>query len=455
MDAFQGLGHSGIHGDRASGGILASLFEEEIERVIHKQYLNGTAPMLALLQGTKKEDVESTKFDWVVQTIENVSLPLTTLGGAAQAAGVYTNAARTTLYTNSGALGAIVYAQVLDAAGDHALMDQVRVRHEVLLRKSTSASMDCVGVVIDVVKGTGDDYIAIRLAQADPNTVGTTGWNMVRVIGSYSPENALAPEAITLKPETLYNNVQNFWDSVKLSDEALIQPLKIGDRLNEQKGNVLDLHTMQIEQAMIYGTRFEGFDPVTGEPYRLMMGLKNFAVSYGLTANYTEDIGDYLGRTFLEGGQDWLDDQFATIFKFGGPSRIAWVGTGVQKALKRIAQAYGTITIEPGKLSWGLAVQRLITDWGEIYMRTHPLFSHDSCDAYSMLIFDPKNVKYVRLKGRDTKYLPDKNRSAALGGDNQRDGITEGWRTKCSLKYYHGNETAFLTGVGQNNTLAA
>lgn len=450
-DVWQGPGTTGIGAARTGSGINASQRVSLIEKVIHRQYLNGSAPLLAMMQGSQKETVDKTDFKWFTKLVQAVSEHLTR-NGTTQGYGTYVDANAATLYTSGAAANRVLYVRVLDTAGDLSTMDQFRQQQEVLLRREGNISMDCVGM-IDSVNRSGC-IIGVRLSQADPNTTGSTNWDVIRVIGNISPENGVAPESISLKPSLHENYIQTFWDPVRLSSEAMVEPLETGSRYLETKKDALDMHTMAIEQAMIYGKGFERISAINNQPERAMTGLIPF-----IKANAPANVGDYRadtdysGFTWLEGGWEWIEKWLSVVFKYGSAERLGFCGTGTITALKWLADKSGQINLEPGsKTSFGLVVTKWVTDFGVVGLKTHPLFSHDLTDAYSAVIFDPKNVRYVRFKGLDTKYLPDPNKGK--GGDNVVDGVVEGWRTKCSMKIYLPNEAIYINGFGKKNTLA-
>ena len=452
LTAWKGPSDTGVGATLAGSGLHVDERPKSWERLIHKQYMNGTAPMLALLNGSRKEAVSDPEFNWWTKQILPTSEPLTLdSDGVSQGSGVYTNAGLTaaTLYTSAAAAGTPLHLRVLDTT--NIVLNQFRAQDEVLLRNESYPARDCVAKVTNVTPTSHS--LEVILLQADPNTSGSTSWNRVRLIGQIMPELATAPKAVSLKPTKYYNLIQEFQEPVSISDTLLQTELRTTNDLRlDRKADALDMHMMKIEQALIFGYRYEAVSPVNNEPERAMMGMVPFLKANGGLTGGFPSASAYGGQTWLEGGWPWIREQLAVIFKFGGPERLAFCGTGTMNAIEELAAYHGTISLDVGQTTFGMAVARWVSVFGTILFKTHPLFSHDPTDSKSMLVFDPANVRYVHLKNRDTHYISDN--SMMEGGSTSVDGIVEFWKTKCSAKFYHPNEWAYLTGFGDPNVLA-
>ncbi|MHC4703620.1 MAG: SU10 major capsid protein, partial [Planctomycetota bacterium] len=95
--------------------------------------------------------------------------------------------------------------------------------------------------------------------------------------------------------------------------------------------------------------------------------------------------------------------------------------------------------------TYGLQIRTLVHAWGELKLVNHPLFSEHSTWTKNMYIVDTRNVLYRYLKGRDTRFLRERQ-------GNGEDRVTHEFMTKCSLEVRHerthGIATAIDTFVG-------
>ena len=82
-----------------------------------------------------------------------------------------------------------------------------------------------------------------------------------------------------------------------------------------------------------------------------------------------------------------------------------------------------------------MTVTRLVCPFGELMLKTHPLFNQITDPVFntadtSMTVLDMKNVRYVSLEGSDTKYQQDL-------AENGLDGLKSGYLTECGLEVNH------------------
>ena len=93
-----------------------------------------------------------------------------------------------------------------------------------------------------------------------------------------------------------------------------------------------------------------------------------------------------------------------------------------------------------GIKEYGMNVSRLVSPFGELVFKTHPLFNQmkggtTTSTAYYgaeswMFVLDMGEIKYVHLKDSDTKYQPDLQA-------NGMDGLKSGYLTECSIEVHH------------------
>jgi len=134
--------------------------------------------------------------------------------------------------------------------------------------------------------------------------------------------------------------------------------------------------------------------------------------------------------TWMDDGLDWLDEKFMQLFRYGETDKLAFVGDGALMAINKLARKYGTWNYTVTTKQFGIQVAELICPFGSLTMKTHPLFSHEPTNQNSMLIFEPKNVKYRYIT--DTTFHKDDEEH----GHNRYDGKKEEYLTEAGLEYH-------------------
>jgi len=155
----------------------------------------------------------------------------------------------------------------------------------------------------------------------------------------------------------------------------------------------------------------------------------------------------YSGLTWLQGGEEWLDEKLELIFRYGKADKLAFVGSGTSLGINRLAKTHGNIQLTPMTMAYGLQVKEWIHPQGRIFLMTHPLFSYEATTRNAMLILEPEMLQYTYLD--DTMFIPDKNNT----GFNRVDGTKEEWLTECGLEFHHPLRFGYLTGFNTNNAV--
>jgi hypothetical protein len=109
------------------------------------------------------------------------------------------------------------------------------------------------------------------------------------------------------------------------------------------------------------------------------------------------------------------------------------------------------MTLTSRQAEYGIKVMEWITPFGVIYLKRHPLLSYETNFANSMVLFEPKRLRYRYMKGRDTAFRPDDRLTKGTWTD--KDSIKEGWLSECGLEYHVEPCFGVLHGVGKDNTV--
>jgi len=329
-----------------------------------------------------------------------------------------------------------------------------RVGHQVLMRYTGNYAVDVNGLVTSV--NTSQLNVGVKLIEDDDNdsTYSIDDCDRLLVIGNANAEGANMPDAISYDPVEWSNYTEIFRTSLSITRTARLTRLRTGDAYREAKRECLELHSIEMEKAFLWGYKWAGTGE-NGKPKRTTMGLIR-ALQYGSDGSSNVGVSDsfkvnttYSGDTWLQSGKDWLDTYFEQMFRYGKGEKLAFVGSGALLGINRLAETYGTIQINPKTKAYGLAVNEWITPFGIVNMVTHPLFSFEATNRHSMVIFEPTGLRYRFIT--DTTFFSDEEKQNT--GWTRRDGTDEEYLTEAGLEYHHPNGWGYLNGVGEDNSL--
>ena len=399
---------------------------------ILRLYPNGTAPLTAILSKMGEQRVDDPRFQWWTKALATQRATVT---------GVYTNATLATALAAAGTSGQTLYVKMAEADAD-----QLRAGHQVLLRDASDNTVDVNAKVTTVVKNGANSYASCKLLEADDNSSNNnlTNCDTLLIIGNINPEGGAIPDAVAYDPTKYYNYTQILRTPLEITRTARKTRLRTADAYQEAKREALELHSIEMEKAFLWGIRTENTG-ANGKPERTTLGLIP-SIRTNVPANvvdYTQD-SDYSGQSWLTGGEEWLDAKLEVIFRYGSMEKLAFAGSGALLGINRLAKAGGQINMKAREVAYGIKVTEWITPFGSIYIKTHPLFSYEVTNRNSMVIFEPKLLKYKYID--DTKFIKDQE---AKGTDGSKDE----YLTECGLEYHHPSATGYFTGLNTDNAL--
>ena len=403
-------------------------------------YPNGTAPLTAVLSKMGEQKVDDPQFHWWTKS-------LASQGGTVTA--IYTDAALSTLYSSGGTAGDTVYAKVAEAVAD-----EFREGHQVLLRDASDQNVDCVAKATAVVKNGASSYVACKLLEDDDNGATTShdlsDCDTILIIGNVNAEGAAIPDAIAYDPTKWYNFTQIFRTPLEITRTAKLTHLRTADSYKEAKRESLELHSIEMEKAFLFGIRTENTGS-NGKPERTTLGLIP-AIKSGASDNVNDYSlnSDFSGQTWLQGGEEWLDTYLEQIFRYGANDKLAFAGSGAILGINRLAKSGGQIQLSNvSTTDYGLKVANWTTPFGVIHVKTHPLFSYEATTRNCMVIFEPAKLKYKYIS--DTMFKKDPAMKQA--GFTAYDGTKEEWLTEAGLEYHHPTCFGYLTGFNTDNSV--
>src|SRR3990172_1796370 len=376
-------------------------------------YPNGMAPLTAILSMLGSEKVDDPQFHWWTQEQSAV---------AGAVAGVFTLPDLSVAYVSGGAIGDVLYVQVTTV-----LANRIREGHKILLRDASDYRVDVVGKVTGVTRGTTNSVLAVRLLEADDNSPDNdlSDCDNFKIIGNINPEGGEMPDAIALNPTKVYNYTQIFRTPLSITRTARKTQLRTGDQYQKAKSEALEMHSWEMELAFLWGIRTENIGD-NGKPERTTMGVINFIRQYAAANcdDYTLNA-TYAGQTWVTGGQTWLNNLLEQIFRYGAAEKLVLCGSGFLMGIDALAQAGGTINLQPGAKTYGMEIRQWLTPFGVINMKTHPLFSYDATTRNMGVVLEPKELTYRYID--DTSFYGESSQKTHAEGYGQPrvDGIND------------------------------
>ena len=370
---------------------------------------NGDTPLLGLTAAMKKRETDDPEFNWWEKSLSTRRLQLTSSATAL-------TSSNTTV--------------TLDATNGNGKS----VKEGDLLRVAETGEI--VRVTADP---TSDTSITIQRSWGDTaataldtTAAGKNPWLIV--IGSVYEEGSLAPSGVNFDPTKKYNYTQIFRGTLEMTRTASKTRLRTGDAVKEAKRECLQYHGIDMERAFWLGDRIE--TTVNGKPARSLGGYLWLLSNYNSGSNIANAKTDYPSGVTMAGLEEYMYD----IFQYGSSEKMAFCGNRSLLTISQIVRKNSQFNIQSGIKEYGMDVSRLMTPFGTLVLKNHPLFNQDvggttAGTAYYgmeswMAVCDMAQFKYVYLTGSDTKYEP-------VLQSNGMDGMQSGYITECSLEIAH------------------
>jgi len=397
---------------------------------------NGMAPLTAIMSKMSSEETSDPVFHWFSKSLPEQSGAVT---------GIYTDSGLSTPYSSSGAAGNTLYVKMALATIEH-----FKPGHVVLLRDASDSTMNVVARVSARTDNGASSYLTVVLLEADDNssTGDLSDCDRILIIGSAYEEGADIPSSISYDPTQYENYTQIFRTSLDITRTARKTRIRTGDQYKEMKREALQLHSIEQERAYIFGVKYAGTG-ANGRPLRTTMGIWNWIKTYAPTNvdDYTLNA-DYHGQTWISGGKAWLDSYLEQLFRYGSEEKLAFCGSGALLGIQKLVWANGSYNISVKEKAFGISVTEWITPFGVVNIKTHPLFSLESSLRNSMMIIEPKHLKYRYID--DTFFK--KDNSEREGGYTAYDLTREEYLTEAGLEFHHPSVHGILNGVGVNHS---
>ena len=371
------------------------------------------APLTALTSLMKDKSSDDPHFHWFTKTLDDRRLKLS----AALAAGTPGAAATLTV----------------DAT----------FKPAIIVYKNTVLYVEATGELLFVTADpTTTTSIAVTRAfggstnaAADPAVAGTNPY--VLIVGTAFEEGSDAPSGVNFDPHELYNYTQIFRRTLEITRTAAKTRLRTGDAVKEARRECLEYISVDMERAFILGTR--SLNTLNGKPQRTTGGII-WQIQQAAPAN----IVSFAAPGSITMNQ--LEVQLETLFRYGSYEKMAFTGNGALLAIQQIVRKNTAYQIFANEKEYGMRVTRLITPFGELVLKAHPLFTQNAGGtnggtAYQgmtnwMLIMDMERMRYRYLTDSDLDYQTKLE-------PNGLDGMKSGYLAECGIEIEFA-ETCFL-----------
>lgn len=385
-----------VLGLRGTGSFDADVRPKNYREGILLLFPNASAPLTALMSKLGEEATDDPEFKWFEKGLPAQSLTM---------AGAQASTSDTVLLLTASA----------------GMNKRVKPGH-VLLNTAT-------GEIVWVVDSSVTDQITVDRAQGSVAATAIGASDVWLVIGSANQEGASVGESVTYDPDTKTNYTQIFRNVLNVTNTAIATRIRYADGqyIKEARREVLELHSIEMERAFLFGSAKSD----SGEqPVRTTGGLTHFV---------TTNVVDFGGTVSIDDLEDFLED----VFEDGSTEKLALVGNRSLNTLNKLMRDNYTITATPETSTYGMKMTQIITPYGTLQLKQHPLLSKDGFEDWGFVI-DTAKLKYRFLRGRDTMY----RENVQNPGD---DATKNEFLTECGLEINH--QTAH--GIFKNATNVA
>ena len=230
------------------------------------------------------------------------------------------------------------------------------------------------------------------------------------IIGNANQEFATMPAIKDGADTTVKNNVQIFRTAFGISGSMNATETLTGKDLPYLRRKKAIEHAIDIERAFLFGEKNTG-----GAPNRTR-------TTAGVIALATQNAGTFTNNAAVTFGN--IGRWFESIFRYGSSEKILLASSRWITLLDNLGEA--KLQTVPKDETYGIAVSRLLTHHGELYVIKHHLLEGPYINR--AIALDMECLKYRYLSGRDTKLRT--NIQA-----NDADGVVDEYLTECGLEF--------------------
>jgi len=372
-------------------------------------YPNGKLPLTALTGMMKSESTDDPVFHWFNKNLNDRRLKLTA---------DLTNVA-TTIPVNNAYNTAFTVKN-----GDMLFFEQTGELMRVSVDPTANNS-----ITVTRAQG-GTTAVAFTFATQNP---------YLSVVGSAYEEGSLAPTGVSFDPVEASNYTQIFRSTLEMTRTASKTRLRTGDQVKEAKRECLEYFGIDMERAFWFNAN-KALVTINSKPARLTSGVI-----------YQIPVGNRIAAP--AGGKitmDWIEVLMQRIFAYGSNEKMLFGGNAILGGVGAAVRKNSAYNIQSGVKEYGMSVTRITSPFGELVLKTHPLFNQmagglggDAATAFTAManngvILDMDRVKYRYIT--DVEYQKD---LTAIG----LDGMKSGYLAECGIELHDPITHFYVTGV--------
>lgn len=426
---------TGLRGSASFGadGSLARRPENWREMIL-MLYPNGQAPLTALTALMGSEATTDPIYHWFEKELPSQAVTVT---------GVYSDALTTAWTAASKSQGASVWVKMAEADAKN-----FKAGHIITVRAPASGVMasNIFQVLISAAPtlNGASSYVTGNLISATFTSLASSSYTAAQVGGSAYPEGDTSGMSIGYDPTEYSNYTQIFRNSLENTRTAAKTKLRTGDAVVQAKKETLELHSIEMERAFLFNGSKYVTTGTNGQPLRITAGVRGFITT---NKNDFRAAGGVGSTTWAGSAADaqknynWLMDRLEELFRYGSQEKIAFCGSGVLLAIQKLLAALSSsqVALTPTTLAYGFKVQELVTPFGSLMLKSHPLMTMDASTRSDMYCLDTKYIKYRYVD--DTKYKPEIQA-------NDLDGSKSEYITEAGLEVQFERSHAIINGLG-------
>lgn len=371
--------HSGIVGDRV--GDLSS-------RVLMMGY-TGTAPLLALSSGMRKEAAGDTAFNWT----EDAHISGSTTGVGTQGTGV-------------------TALQVVDTT--------IWTKNSIVMNQSTGEFMFVTSV---------DSTVQATVVRGFAGTTAATVANgdVLQSVGSAFEEGGGKPEAVAQRGETRTNYVQIFKNGWAITGTAKAVKYHTGSQLALNRSMALGYHLEDQERSFLFGR--PAVTVVNNKQFRMSGGIQYHIENFGGLVTSANQGG--AGQMNLTGLRSFLRQIFDRNVKGLPNERIAFTGSAVIELIQTMVLKDTNYQIYVDEGTWGIKIWTLKGFNGDLKLMTHPLFTENTLWGRWIMALHPGLLaKRVLRDTWEETFGADRSNNAGVDADEGFIAIEQGWQVQ-------------------------
>lgn len=435
---------------RGTGDWATNQVPESWAQYILYEKPNGSAPMFAMQSMFREETVDSHTHHWWTKTLPTQALSVTADAALYIDAGLVTKYVYGSHLASHGTQGKSIYLKVTLAFAQECKKDST-----IILRDSDQLTVDVRARVQDITYDGAQSVLHLILLETDDNHTTSATYNLstvdrILIYGNAVPEGSTAPDAIGYDPVEYTNYIQEVRDTLDLTDIARAVTLRTGDAYREAKRECSELHSIHHEKIGFWGEKYSGTGS-NSKPLKLTQGMIPFTIenaSSNVVDFYTDTDTAFSGKTWLQAGKKFMDVYLAQLFTYAPGEIFGFCGNNAMLALNELAETYGTINIKVRQMDYGIMVSEWVTPFGTVYLKTHPLFSHETTNSRMLMLYHPKNVRYCPLVGGGLSFRTKFEEDMQVPGQHSK---VDGYYSVGLWKFYFPNQFMLMRNLGLDN----